>query len=462
MLTLFKICGIILIVLCCLPTCNKKEFLDKNPSSRIVVPKTLDDFQALLDNHAILSETPVLGELSADNYYLLMPFWQALKDHERNIYTWQHEIFRSDEHIGDWEKPYQQVFYANVVLDGLPPVPQESNEVLRWNQIKGIALFIRAYAFYNLAQLFCPFFDENITPSENEFGIPLPLKPNIKATLKRANLTDTYNRIIIDLSEAIRLLPDALPAEFLNRPSKPAAYALMARIYLSIRSYDKALKYADSSLNLYNTLIDYNEVSTTRALPFGRLNEETLYQSTMLTTTNVLKALVVPSCIADSNLYRSYDINDLRRYIFFGGTADLPTLKGGYNGTIFLFSGLATDELYLIKAECLARSGAFQESMNVLNTLLEKRYKTGTFMPLTASDEEAALELILNERRKELPFRGLRWSDLRRLNKEGYNITLQRKLDKNYILPPNDRRYVLPIPHTVLNLNGNITQYPRN
>lgn len=83
-------------------------------------------------------------------------------------------------------------------------------------------------------------------------------------------------------------------------------------------------------------------------------------------------------------------------------------------------------------------------------------------MPLTASDEEAALELILNERRKELPFRGLRWSDLRRLNKEGYNITLQRKLDKNYILPPNDRRYVLPIPHTVLNLNGNITQYPRN
>lgn len=456
-----KIYGALLLAFCCSISCNKREFLDKSPSSRIVVPKTLEDFQSLLDNHAIFSETPVLGEMSADNYYLPQPFWQALKDHEKNVYTWEQKIFRSDEHVGDWEKPYQQVFYANVVLDNLPSRPLDQNEAIRWNTIKGTALFFRAYAFYNLSLIFSPFFDETLTPDENEFGIPLPLKPDINSTPKREKVTDSYNRIIADLAEAIYLLPDTLPLEYRNRPSKPAAYALMARIYLSTRFYDKALLYADSSLNLYNNLIDYNEISTTRTIPFGRLNEETLYQSNMLSTTNVLKALVVSSCFVDSTLYQSYDTNDLRRYIFFGGPTNFPTLKGGYSGTIFLFSGLATDELYLIKAECLARSGNLEESMNTLNTLLEKRWKTGTFVPLTAVNKEEALAIILNERRKELPFRGLRWSDLRRFNKEGFNITLYRKLDKTYTLPPNDRRYVLPVPHTVLNFNGNITQYPR-
>ena len=462
MWNLSKIFNILLLVLFYSASCNKREFLDKSPSSKIVVPQTLDDFQALLDNHAILGETPVLGELSADNYYLLEPYWQTLKNYEQNAYTWQLDIFRSDENVGDWEKPYQQIFYANVVLEGLPPRPHDSNEVLRWNHIKGTALFVRAYAFYNLAQLFCPIFDDAIAPAENEFGLPLPLKPDIKANLKREKLTTTYNRIITDLTDAIHLLPKQLPAEHRNRPSQPAAYALMARIYLSTRTYNKALLYADSALNLYSSLINYNEINPTRSIPFGRLNEETLYQSNLLSTTNVLKGVVTASCIVDSNLYRSYDTNDLRRYIFYGETANLPTLKGSYNGTIFLFSGLATDELYMIKAECLARAGNFQESMTVLNTLLEKRWRTGTFVPLTAANEKIALDLILQERRKELSFRGIRWSDLRRLNKEEYNITLQRKLDKTYTLPPNDRRYVLPVPHTVLNLNENITQSPRH
>jgi len=462
MQNLSKAIIILIIILYCTISCNKKEFLEKIPSSKILIPKTLDDFQALLDNHAILGETPVLGELSADNYYLIQSFWQGLKNHERDVYIWQNNIFQSDEHIGDWEMPYQQVFYANVVLDNLPPATNEQDEAIRWNHIKGAALFIRAYAFYNLAQLFCPIFDNTILPFENEFGIPLPLEPDITATLKREEVTNTYNRIIADLSDAIRLLPDTLPMEHRNRPSKPAAFALMARIYLSTRFYDKALLYADSSLNLYSSLINYNDISTSRPIPFTRLNEETLYQSNMLSTTNVLKGLVVPNCIADSNLYRSYDTNDLRKYIFFGGTPNLPTLKGSYNGTIFLFSGLATDELYLIKAECLARTGNYLEGMVVLNSLLEKRWRTGTFVPLSAMDETAALNLILQERRKELPYRGLRWSDLRRLNREGFEITLQRKLDNIYTLPPNDRRYVLPVPHTVLKLNGSISQYPRN
>ena len=115
MLNLINKCGALLLVLYCSYSCNKKEFLDKIPFSTILVPKTLDDFQALLDNHAIFSEMPVLGELSADNYYLLPHYWQSLKNYERAAYIWQPDIFGTDEHIGDWERPYQQVDRKSVV-----------------------------------------------------------------------------------------------------------------------------------------------------------------------------------------------------------------------------------------------------------------------------------------------------------------------------------------------------------
>ena len=50
--------------------CNKKKFLDERPNSEVFVPTTLEDFQTLLDNDVEMSVTPVLGELSADNFYL--------------------------------------------------------------------------------------------------------------------------------------------------------------------------------------------------------------------------------------------------------------------------------------------------------------------------------------------------------------------------------------------------------
>ncbi|GAB3832860.1 hypothetical protein GCM10028895_51150 [Pontibacter rugosus] len=96
-----------------------------------------------------------------------------------------------------------------------------------------------------------------------------------------------------------------------------------------------------------------------------------------------------------------------------------------------------------------------------LNTLLRYRWRTGTFVELTAATPDEALALVLQERRKELLMRGLRWMDIKRLNREGAGITLRRVLDgRAYVLPPGDPRFALPLPEEVIELSG-MTQNPR-
>jgi len=94
---------------------------------------------------------------------------------------------------------------------------------------------------------------------------------------------------------------------------------------------------------------------------------------------------------------------------------------------------------------------------------LKNRYKTGTFTNLTAANADDALALIVKERRKELCFRNLRWSDLRRLNKDSrFQVTLTRNVNgQSYTLAPNSSRYVLPL-DPIETTSGGLQQNPRD
>src|SRR3546814_2443495 len=94
--------------------------------------------------------------------------------------------------------------------------------------------------------------------------------------------------------------------------------------------------------------------------------------------------------------------------------------------------------------------------MQCLNTRLEKRWRFGTFTPFTAADKHEALGRILEERRKELVFRGVRWSDIRRLaNDPAFAITVERIIDnQHYILPPQIPGYLVQIPEDVIEVLG--------
>ena len=139
------------------------------------------------------------------------------------------------------------------------------------------------------------------------------------------------------------------------------------------------------------------------------------------------------------------------------------TFKGNYNQSASnYFSGISTDEIFLIRAESFARKNLITEAMSDLNKLLITRWRSGTYVNMSALNQADALTKILSERRKELLFRGKRWMDLRRLNMDiSFAVTLTRNLNGvNFTLPPNDKKYVYPIPKNEVRLTG-LVQNPR-
>src|SRR5690606_1543094 len=120
----------------------------------------------------------------------------------------------------------------------------------------------------------------------------------------------------------------------------------------------------------------------------------------------------------DPRLYERYEDSDLRKHIFFEENVSGVKFKGSYHGLpTTAFFGLAQDEMYLIKAECLARRSAFEEGESYLITLLNHGYIRVEFSSISFASSDALLTRVLVERRIEFIFRGLRWMDLRRLNR---------------------------------------------
>jgi starch-binding outer membrane protein, SusD/RagB family len=440
-----------IVLLCLLSTISCKKYLDVKPDEAQAVPSTLEDLQALLNSYnSINVNYPGLLVIASDEYYLPTATYGSRNVNDRNNYIWD----ANATFLNAWRFPYQIVYYSNVVLQELPKIQVNDNNIEIYNSIKGQALFLRSFAFYHLAQLYCQPYSST---ANTDLGIPLRLVPDIGEKSTRSTVEETYNRIITDFKEAIELLPETVPVS--SRPNRAAAYGALARTYLSMRDYENAGKNADLCLKQYGTLMDYTTLNQSAPKPIARFNSETIFHS-------IMAILTVPNAAAliDTTLYQSYSSNDLRKTIFFTTASGGFSFKGSYDGTgnaFTSFCGIATDEMYLTRAECSARAGLKDSSMNDLNRLLKTRWKTNTYVPFIASSPQDALSKILLERKKELIFRGLRWSDLRRLNLEGANISLKRIVNgTSYVLPPSDPRWVMLIPLEVTSVTD-MQQNPR-
>lgn len=443
-----------------LASCQKqKDWLDVRVNINSIVPSRITDYQAMLDADYMFQGQGFLSVVSNGQFSLSEADFNAITVGViRNAWIWNKNIYEGLFN-SDWEAQYKMVAVANVCLEGLEKIQPAPVVQSDYNHVKGTAHFYRGLAFFQLLQVYAPHY--SAANAATEPGVPLRLASDVNQKYDRSNVQVCYEQVIKDLEVSIQLLPEQSVSQV--RPIKAAAKALMARVYLVMGKWNEAAQLAAEVLNTHSTLLDFNTINASSNLPFPTLQNkhpEVIHYQQM----DAFGSYSSNGSVFDTLLYQSYSINDLRRTIFFRLVGGKPVFKGFYTGTNATpFGGIATNEIYLIRAEALARTGNVTQAMLVLNSLLQKRWRTGTFVPLTALNTPDAVSKVIEERRKELPFTGnLVWTDLRRLNKESqFAKTLRRAVGSTvYELLPNSIRYVLPIPDAEIKLTG-ITQNPR-
>ncbi|HEY0676658.1 MAG TPA: RagB/SusD family nutrient uptake outer membrane protein [Chitinophagaceae bacterium] len=448
-----------IIVLLTLNSC--KKYLGEKSNAKFAVIESLNELQLLLNGYGNWNNNsyPYGSELMTDDYYVSTADFNnpGILQMQRDSYIFQDNLQTN----AIWDASYRQISQANLILAelGLLEYGKEQEELA--NNIKGSSLFYRGYFHYAIAQLFCEPY--NASTAKQDLGIPIRLTPDDEEKSVRLSVQDTYDRILQDLKDASYLLP--IDQLYKTRPAKAAVHGVLAKIYLSMSVYDSAWKYANMCLGYNDSLLNFNikaEVDTGASAPFRRFNKEVIFH--MKSQANTLMSNARAK--VDSTLYSSYEVNDLRRVAYFRQNADKTyQFKGDYDGsgtnTGYCYSGIVTDEMYLIRAECYVRKGNISAGLQDLNKLLQSRWRTGTYTSFAAANQQEALEKILMERRKELHRRGARWTDIRRFRNDPlYAITVTRNVNnQTYVLTPSHKRHVFLIPGNVIALSG-IQQNP--
>lgn len=444
---LMLLCAVSILIGC-------KDYLDAKPNKKLAVLDNLPAMQALLDDHQRLIFQGVNGgEATTDDYYALDADLATFEEEfDVRKYSWKRSYIY-DKANNDWSNTYNLVYYGNSILDETNKLDKQTVDANQFNNIRGQAFFYKASGLINAAYLWAPIY--NPTTAERDLGVPIRANSDFNVKTTRASVLANYNQVISDAKQAAQLLPNI--AVHVVRPSKNAAYALLARTYLAMGIYTEASLYADSCLSIKSDLLDYNTLVPTASFPIVAFNKEVIMEGRM----SLPLLLTQDYAKINPGLYQLYEANDLRKTIFFKTmSTSIYAFKGNYTGSTPPFTGLALDEIYLIKAECLARANKVTEANDILERLLIKRYKTGTYLKFVPSSQQAMLDKVFLERRKELVMRGLRWIDVKRLNRDGANITMTRIVGgATLTLLPNSSGYCLPIPEAIIELTG-IKQNP--
>lgn len=423
-----------------------KDYLDMKSSNRLAVPVELSDLQALLDDQVTMNNlrTPSISQSACDDSFRPENTQNSLTAQARLQYQWNPFFYT---YSNDWSAAYQAVYNANYCLEQLENIDKEQLDINQWENVYGAALFYKAYYYLGLMWAFAPPYNP-IGPND-ALGIVLRNSSDFNVKSVFSTVDECYKEIIALAEASLTYLPDKPLVK--TRPSKWAAHALLARAYLSMALYDYAADHANKSLEYGDELIDFNNpadgIAIDANVPFAKFTKETIFYSEMTQKFDI--HVPANGAVIDTILYEMFAEGDLRKRAYYRDNGNYKRFKGSHShSNNWLFSGLTTAEMLLIRAEGKARSGDVSESLADINMLLRTRWdNTLVFEEKVVEDKEDILKLVLDERRKELAMRGIRWSDIKRLNLEGRNIVLQRKLgDELITLAPNSDGYQLPLP----------------
>lgn len=449
----FKSYSVLIAAALAFSSCGK-DFLEEKRDSKQVIIRNIADYQAVLDNFTSVNTAAgiTLNLTSAAEYDLSdkdVIYWKGLLPYEVNSYLWTKEIWETKESL-DWNNSYHRILLANLALDVEKVAPATAAEKIMADNVKGSARFIRAYSFYQLAQIFCKPYDA--ATASSDLGVPLKTDYDVKVVMPtRSTVAELYAMIIKDLEDAMSLVPEKQINLF--RPGKATVAALLAKVYMHMGNWEKVFQYADQALKIKSNLMDFSKITGQAqfTVNFADPMPEVIFWSQSAKPSSTFAGMVVtPEVLA------LYEVDDYRRAVYFNAAGGF---KGSLAGLFAVFSGYTTSELYLIRAEAYVRNGQTGLAMADLNELRKFRFPS-TKTPLAITDETEALQFIKEERQRELYFRGIRWEDLRRFNKDPrFTTTIKHTYEgTEYSLAPNDIRYTLPLPDNEIQLNN----YPQN
>lgn len=444
------------------------DFLGIKPKSHIILTETRD-YENLLNNYSKLKTVSTYTCFFTDDVFLPdtdplagLSFGSKSKLIQR-LYKLEERPYTIAETDDDWGTCYEPMYTFNTIINEV--LDSEGSSQAEKESVYAEALLARAYQYHQLLILYTKAY--NALTDLTDPGLPLILEADVnKSNLERASLKVVYDEIIGDLKKAIKLLPDMPKNDNPFRGSKPAAQTLLARFYLYQGEYSEALILAEEALKIKSDLIDLNNYEVVRPdLTTGRTNVPEYKENKECVYIRYSNYSMQGSSYVASELIDLFDQENDQRFNLYL-TKDYNRKKRDYYvwaPGINVNIGISTPEIYLIAAECQARLGFPELAMGHLNKLLEKRMVN--FVPVTATDKDEALKLVLEERRKEfmmLPV--FRLADIKRLGSDPkFAKTIERTVGNETIaIAPTSNRLVLHIPEAVIAFNPNMEQNNRN
>lgn len=361
-------------------------------------------------------------------------------------FQWNYTASKGD-HAGVWDHLYRIINQANqIIINSSHLVDAEGLD----NCI-GQALFLRAYAHFDLLRIFSYFDDE-----EN-LGIPYVSKAHALGLPGRDKVGYCFDAISNDLDRALNLIEANAPSN-VAFASKAAVYAMKARVALYRGTYVHARVYANEAISL---------------VPLAKKEDYTLIWQDKTTDGVIWKLPRSPGEETLGTIFYGADNsnvfgpskkfqecfdkdNDIRLSAF---TKIGPDRAGAMVDVIKKYEGTASNvglsdnkllrsaEMQLIIIECYLMENNLTEANNSLNQLRHLRINNWANKAYNA--EELKLELLL-ERRRELAYEGHRLFDARRL---GQNLVRDNDTELEY----SDYRMVMPIPQAEIEANINIS-----
>jgi len=445
-----------------------EDFLSVVPKGE-KIPATLLDFEALLRDEYTCQKTDVTQALillndryvtSMDvNYY---PYWGA-------NYNWDESADRialnnSDE--GTYYNIYAAISSCNLIIENAPGATEateaEKNEVIAYAKV------IRSMCYFVLVNYYADNYDA--ATAETKLGVPLITSANIGAAYEQVTIQKMYDFIIDNVEEVIE--DGSLPQESMTvlHPNLGAAYAFLARVYLQMDNYTEALKNANLALAQNNVLFDwtayYETYKSQIENPASYVKTPSPFGFNYVENYNYRHGATYYSSSENSLLVERaarFEPGDARfaarwkTYTVGADTYFKSTTSGFFN-----YGGMTTVEVYLIKAECLARAGQYSDAMDILNDVRKTRILAASYADLTATTEAQAIGYIRRTKDNEMILSIVPFIDARRFNKEtAYARTLTKVVGgETKTLSPASHLWTMPFPMGATKNpgNGTITQ----